>query len=199
VAETSWSSSDSIGIERQQGTTRVHQENACQALATPVAATARKYEADGGPSLRTVAALLTRWSTADQLDELLRQTTVNVLVGNADAHAMNTSFTITDDGAVGLAPMYDVFSTIVYPQLTVTPGMYIDDGRDIRLVTRANLVSEAVSWGIEGGRADGIVGDLCSRAPPAMSNAIADIGAVPTSFAELLSGRVDHVSTSPAD
>jgi serine/threonine-protein kinase HipA len=71
--------------------TRVHQENACQALAVPVAATALKYEADGGPSLRTVAALLTRWSTADQLDELLRQTTVNVLVGNADAHAVNTS------------------------------------------------------------------------------------------------------------
>lgn len=33
---------------------RVHQETACQALAVPVAATARKYEDGGGPSLRSM-------------------------------------------------------------------------------------------------------------------------------------------------
>jgi hypothetical protein len=95
---------------------------------------------------------------------------------------------------VTLAPLYDVFSTIAYPQLTTTPGMYVEEVRDIRSITRANLVREAVKWGVEGGRADGIVGDLCSRAPAAMSNAIAEIGAVPTYLAELLIGRVVQVA-----
>lgn len=138
-------------FDRLRGTTgeitRVHQETACQALAIPVASTARKYENSGGPSLRAIARLITKWSTRLELEELLRQITVHVLVGNADAHAMNASFVISDDGTVALSPLYDVFSTVAYPQLSVTPGMFVDKIRDIRAINRENLVNETASWG----------------------------------------------------
>jgi serine/threonine-protein kinase HipA len=175
--------------------TRAHQETACQALAVPVAATARKYEDAGGPSLRAIARLLTRWSTADQLDELLRQTTVNVLVGNADAHAMNVSFMIDDDG-VTLSPLYDVFSTVAYPQLSVTPGMYVDGIRDIRSITRGNLVREAVSWGIGAARAQEVVAAVCDLADAALSRAIAETDGVPAPLADALTERVSVTATA---
>lgn len=169
--------------------TRMHQETACQALAVPVAATARKYEDAGGPSLRSIAQLLKRWSSVDQLVELLRQITISVVVGNADAHAMNVSFVINDDGAVTLSPIYDVFSTVAYPQLSTTPGMYIDGIRDIRAITRDNLINEATAWGVDIEQASETVASICDQAPGAMRNAIDDVGSVPHDLADLLIGR----------
>ena len=47
------------------------------------------------------------------MTRLLRSTTFNMAVGNADAHAKNFSILHdTDNPAVSLAPLYDVLSTI---------------------------------------------------------------------------------------
>ena len=61
-----------------------------------------KYEEDGGPSLRRIAALLQAASTPDSLDTFLRAVTTNVLIGNGDAHAKNFSLLHHASGALTL-------------------------------------------------------------------------------------------------
>lgn len=169
---------------------RLHQETACQALAVPVGATVRKYEDAGGPSLRAIATVLRRWAGPEQLEFLLQQLTVNMMVGNADAHAVNTSFMIDDDGGVRISPMYDVFSTLVYPPLTTTPGMFVNGLRDIRLVTRSDLVAEAITWGMPDSRAAAVVAAVCDRAETAVEQAAIEEPDTPRSVVDLLARRV---------
>lgn len=130
----------------RQPALRVHQEDFCQAHAFDVQ---RKYEERGGPSLRHCAQMLERWSRgSEELERLLDVVTLNVLVGNADAHAKNLSLLHDAGGQVRLAPAYDVMATVHYPGLTTIPGMFVNGVRDIRAVTRDDLVSEAESWGM---------------------------------------------------
>ena len=150
---------------------RFHQENACQALGVPVGSVPRKYEQSGGPSLRQVASVLTRWGTTDDLEMLLRHTTVNVLVGNADGHAMNTSFLLAPRGVLTLSPMYDVFSSLHY-QVDATPGMYINGQTDLRNVTMRDLIAEGIGWGIPPPRAQNIVDELLTNGPAAVTEAL---------------------------
>jgi serine/threonine-protein kinase HipA len=149
---------------------RLHQENACQALAVPVASTPRKYEENGGPSLRQIASLLRCWGDASDLDMLLRQTAINVLVGNADGHAMNTSILLRSGRAM-LSPVYDIFSSLLYP-VSTTLGMYINGQTDIRDVTAADLVAEGKAWGLATELVESIVGDLFAGTPTAVDKAL---------------------------
>jgi serine/threonine-protein kinase HipA len=169
--------------------TRMHQETACQALAVPVAAVARKYQDAGGPSLRDVARLLQRWADQSCREELLRQCAIHTLVGNADAHAMNFSFTLSSTGDVSVAPMYDVFSTIAYPHLTTTPGMFIGGRQDIRAVTREDVVNEACSWGLKATMAEAIVDSVMAEAPKALETALLEVP-VDEALALLLRERI---------
>lgn len=115
--------------------TRIHQEDFCQALGI---APDLKYEVDGGPGLAAYLDVLRRWSVevlADQ-HELLDRVAFNYVVGNADAHAKNTSLLHAHDG-IRLAPAYDLLSTLVYDHLpadmsVAINGMY--DGNALRAV-----------------------------------------------------------------
>ncbi len=49
----------------------------------------------------------------DDLDQLLKWVSFNVLIGNADAHAKNLSMLLSQTG-IWLAPFYDILSTTVY-------------------------------------------------------------------------------------
>jgi serine/threonine-protein kinase HipA len=169
---------------------RIHQETACQALAVPVAATARKYQDSGGPSLQAVAAVLRRWAGPEPLEAMLQQLTVNMLVGNADAHAMNLSFLIDDSAEISVAPMYDVFSTIAYPTLSSTAGMFVNDVADIRRITRHDIVREAARWGITAERATDIVGTLCEQAEAALEAALTDNRGSAAMFGDGLRRRI---------
>jgi serine/threonine-protein kinase HipA len=93
---------------------RLHQEDVCQALGV---VPARKYESDGGPSIRDVVRLLQRVSSvgADAL-AFIERAAFNALIGNNDFHGKNTSLLYDRDG-IHLAPMYDALSTIVYERL----------------------------------------------------------------------------------
>ena len=100
-------------IETRTGIVRVHQEDICQALAVhPV----RKYENEGGPGPRAIADLLREHSR--NLDEDLLAFTealiFNWLIGGTDAHAKNYSVLIGVEGAVRLAPLYDLASALPY-------------------------------------------------------------------------------------
>jgi serine/threonine-protein kinase HipA len=89
---------------------RVHQEDGCQATATPPGL---KYQEQGGPALRDLANLLRNFGDPRDVTSLLRRTTFNMAVGNADAHAKNFSVLHDQDSpAIRLAPLYDVLSTI---------------------------------------------------------------------------------------
>lgn len=102
---------------------RLHQEDFCQALGV---APELKYQHEGGPSIADGFALVRKVTTpsAPQLLRLLDYIIFNCLVGNNDAHAKNFSLLYSRSG-IQLAPLYDVLSTAVYPDLSDSMAMKI--------------------------------------------------------------------------
>ncbi len=167
---------------------RVHQEDFCQALGIDGSYT-RKYESGGGPSLRQCATLLGRWSREiDALERLLDAVTLTVLVGNADGHGKNLSLLHSREGAIRLAPIYDVFSSLWYPEHSVDPAMRINGVADIGAVGRDDLIAEARSWGLRDDVAAERIEKLLSRADDAIAHAANELDP-PPSLVELLQAR----------
>ncbi len=112
---------------------RLHQEDLCQALGWP---SDRKYQSEGGPSVAKVVGLLRLCSPMPSRDVpmLWRALVLNWLIGNCDAHAKNFSL-LYDAGNPMLAPLYDLVSTTIYPELTRRLAMSIDGARQIDEVT----------------------------------------------------------------
>ena len=103
--------------------TRLHQEDFAQALGIP---SHRKYASEGGPIFPDCFALLRRAATrpAREILKLLDASIFNLIIGNADAHAKNFSL-LHSGGAVALAPLYDLLSTVLYPDLHPKMAMKI--------------------------------------------------------------------------
>lgn len=103
--------------------TRLHQEDFAQALGVP---SHRKYASEGGPNFTDCFALLRRAATRPPRDilRLLDAAIFNLIIGNADAHAKNFSL-LHKDGAIMLAPLYDLLSTALYPELSPKLAMKI--------------------------------------------------------------------------
>lgn len=95
---------------------RLHQNDLCQVLGIP---SGKKYESEGGPSLKTCFETVLAHSTQPALDKkrLIEWVIFNVLVGNMDGHAKNLSL-ITIGKRTRLAPFYDLVCTTVYPSLS---------------------------------------------------------------------------------
>ena len=105
--------------------TRLHQEDFAQALGVP---SHRKYASEGGPIFPDCFALLRRAATrpAREILKLLDAAIFNLIIGNADAHAKNFSLLHSSgSSAITLAPLYDLLSTIIYPNLHVKLAMKI--------------------------------------------------------------------------
>ena len=102
---------------------RIHQEDFCQALGVPPET---KYASEGGPSFKDCFALLRRVASRPALDvlKLLDAAIFNLIVGNADAHGKNFSI-LYDEQGLHLAPLYDLLSTMVYPELLPKLAMKI--------------------------------------------------------------------------
>ena len=96
---------------------RVPQEDFCQALGYPPS---RKYQSDGGPSVRDCLGLLEASDdpTRDQMSFLKAQV-LFWLLGATDGHAKNFSIRLGSGGGVGMTPLYDVLSA----------QKAVDDGR----------------------------------------------------------------------
>jgi serine/threonine-protein kinase HipA len=149
---------------------RLHQEDGCQATATP---RGLKYEEQGGPALRDLASLLRNFGDPRDVTSLLRRTTFNMAVGNADAHAKNFSVLHEPDSSmIRLAPLYDLLSTIALEltdstgqpvQADTHLGQRVGGQADIRKVTAANLIDEAVTWGIRRRAASAVVTETLDR------------------------------------
>ena len=102
---------------------RLHQEDFAQALGVP---SHRKYASEGGPTFPDCFALLRRAATRPARDilRLLDAAIFNLIIGNADAHAKNFSL-LHRDGAITLAPLYDLLATFLYPELSPRMAMKI--------------------------------------------------------------------------
>jgi len=102
---------------------RLHQEDFCQALGV---VPEMKYQNEGGPDLARCFDLVRRATrpSAPQILRLLDYVIFNALIGNHDAHAKNFSLLYPNRAPV-LAPLYDVLSTVVYPNLTPKMAMKI--------------------------------------------------------------------------
>jgi serine/threonine-protein kinase HipA len=160
---------------------RVHQEDGCQAAARPPA---QKYEEQGGPTLRELASLLRNFGDPRDVTRLLRRTTFNMAVGNADAHAKNFSV-LHEPGSqeIKLAPVYDVLSTIALELKDATGrplpadphlGQRVGGVADVRQVSAAALADEAVTWGIRRRTAAAEVAETLDRVMAALSSTPGD-------------------------
>jgi serine/threonine-protein kinase HipA len=145
---------------------RIHQEDFCQAMGVPPDT---KYEEDGGPSLQRIAGILQSVAAADSLERFLQAVTLNVLIGNGDAHAKNFSLLHHASGALTLTPLYDLMCTLHYGDNRL--AMYIDTVQRTDRVTAKRIANEAVSWGMSRERAVSTINDILDRAPTAMSAA----------------------------
>ena len=107
---------------------RLHQEDFCQAQGI---VSEMKYQKEGGPSLKQCFALLREVSGTPVVDlaRLLDVVIFNYLIGNNDAHGKNFSLLYhgigTNDPEIRLAPLYDLVSTIYYPELSRNMAMKI--------------------------------------------------------------------------
>lgn len=112
-------------IRRDDGVLRrLHQEDFCQALGFT---SDRKYAADGGPVFRDCFDLLRRAATRPAVEvlKLFDAAIFNLIIGNADAHAKNFSLLYRENGDIELAPLYDLLSTVYYPELSPRLAMKI--------------------------------------------------------------------------
>jgi serine/threonine-protein kinase HipA len=114
-------------------TTRLHQEDFCQALGFPPE---RKYQVEGGPTLSDCISLLQDWSTTPVLDvpDFINWLIFNVLIGNADAHGKNLSF-LYSGGERRLSPCYDLVSTLAWRDLSQNLAMKIGGCESVNAFT----------------------------------------------------------------
>lgn len=146
---------------------RLHQEDGCQALGIPAsdkyASSLQKKGSD--PTYRAIAELLVRYSEnpIEELDEMLRQMTVNFVLGNWDAHAKNISLLYTKPMTPILAPLYDVVPVADVEPRTNLMSLRIDGSLESEEIRKSSLITEAQSWGLETERAESVL-DTCFKA-----------------------------------
>jgi serine/threonine-protein kinase HipA len=167
---------------------RLHQEDMCQAVGSRPE---QKYEEDGGPSLRRVAGILQAAASGESLEELLRAVTLNVLIGNGDAHAKNFSLLHQPSGVLELAPLYDLMCTLYYGDDRL--AMFIDDVRRTDRVTFPRLANEAIRWGLSRPRAEEVIVDVLERAAAAVDLARIETDALPLQITEIVSARLTRL------
>jgi serine/threonine-protein kinase HipA len=115
-----------VVIQGEERLRREHQEDFCQALGV---VPERKYQAEGGPSLKQCFALVREESSRPVVDlqSLLDAVIFNWLIGNNDAHGKNFSLVYPGEMNLGLqirlAPLYDLLSTAYYPELSPKMAM----------------------------------------------------------------------------
>ena len=167
---------------------RLHQEDFCQATGL---SPDNKYEEDGGPSLTRVAEILQAVAPASAVEALLRAVTLNVLIGNGDAHAKNFSLLHHPTGTLGFAPLYDLMSTIYYGDDRL--AMYIDNIQKTRRVTASRILNETTRWGMSRRRAAEIVADIIERTPEAVAQAQTETPALPAEIPAIIDSQLAHL------
>ncbi len=180
---------------------RLHQEDFCQALGF---VPQRKYASDGGPGFPECFDLVRRVCTrpAVAVLGLLDAAIVHVLLGNADAHGKNYSLLRGPEGEVGLAPLYDLLSTVAYPRYTPRFAMNIAGRRTLAELRRIDWDRFARRCGMAPPFVRRRVRELCDLASR-RARAVAEELALPgigeealVSQAELVGERASRLATT---
>lgn len=135
-------------IRREEGgVVRLHQEDFCQALGV---SSEIKYQSEGGPGLPACFELIRDVSAAPALDvlALLDAVIFNLLIGNHDAHAKNFSLLYGPNGAIRLAPLYDLVATVYYEELTDEMAMKIGGEAKSELIFPGHVAKFARDAGL---------------------------------------------------
>jgi len=154
--------------------TRIHQEDACQALG---ALRGERAERDGGPKLHEIADLVRDLSADPEADliHLLGWLIAAAVFGKVDGTARDLAllYPPVDDGTVEcrLAPIASMAGTNDYPDRPRRLGLSIDGVDDFDRVGRPQLVAEAVSWGMPHSVATDVVDDLLEQIEAAIEGA----------------------------
>ena len=149
--------------------TRVHQEDACQALGI---APWMKYENEGGPGAVDVVALLMRESVAPEADlgSFIDAMALNWVIAGTDAHAKNYSVLISPR-TIRLAPLYDVISLLPYseryPPRKSKLAMRVDREYSIWKIRRRHWEGLATRCGLDPGPVAQRVAELVGIVPAA--------------------------------
>jgi serine/threonine-protein kinase HipA len=130
---------------------RLHQEDFCQAQNI---VSEMKYQKEGGPPLKQCFRLLREVSNAPVIDlaRLLDAVILNYLIGNNDAHGKNFSLLYHGVGTanleIRLAPLYDIVSTIYFPELSKDMAMKIGSQYSSERVTPRDFEKLAEEAGL---------------------------------------------------
>lgn len=172
----------------ENGTTiRIHQEDFCQALGFPPE---RKYQTEGGPTLRDCILLLRDWSTAPVLDipAFINGLIFNVLIGNADAHGKNYSL-LYSGGERRLSPFYDLVSTLAWPELSTNLAMKIGGGESVN----AFAVGEWRKMAEETGLGWPVIRERMAETSRAMLNTLDPVEAQARGYSEDMARRIHEI------
>ena len=151
---------------------RLHQEDLLQAMSYPPS---KKYQADGGPSLKNIAALFGTLGLVDRdpvRTAFFEAFAFNVLVGGTDAHAKNYSLLLRGS-RVALAPLYDAASYAPYLRSgeAMRGSMKVGENWQVRDVTVEDWTTVATALDLEPDDALARVERLRRDLPAAVSTA----------------------------
>lgn len=115
---------------------RLHQEDFCQATGKIA-----RYANSGGPTLEELCEVIETHAAVPGLArlQLFDAILLNYTIGNCDAHGRNFSLLHRADGQRKLAPLYDLVSTAVYPELTRELAMPLGSATNLDDVTVRDL------------------------------------------------------------
>ena len=99
-------------------------------------------------SERAYFSTVESWICSHELHKLLRRTIFNVLAGNSDGHAKNLSLLYHTDGAIRLAPFYDLICTRAIEHIDERLAFSIGTQRNPSLITAEHWNAMAKECGI---------------------------------------------------
>lgn len=183
---------------------RIHQEDLCQALSVDPG---RKYQQDGGPTPRDIAALIRDVMAPGRANLAVRQFTqaliFNWAIGGTDAHAKNYSL-LLDGDLVNLAPIYDVASALPYADSEKKMKMAMKVGSDYYLETIRPQLWPALAKevGLPAASVQALVVEVLDRIPQAFAEetsrpeVVALNSALPARLSEVVAARVQRCRRS---
>jgi serine/threonine-protein kinase HipA len=177
---------------------RIPQEDLCQALSVPPS---RKYQADGGPSIRDVSVFLQGSDDPDGDRRTFFKTQVVFwLLAAIDGHAKNFSIRLSPGGRFRLTPLYDIMSG--QPALDANQirrnrfkrAMSVGDNRHyvVEQIQPRHFVQSANASGMPADTMQQIFEELLDAAPAAIETTLAHLSAgFPQVIADSIVGGVN--------
>lgn len=184
---------------------RVHQEDMCQALGV---LPDRKYQSDGGPGVEQIGQLIRDVSDSAHEDVLtfVKSLIFNFLISGTDAHAKNYSILLAPQSHIRLAPLYDLASSLPYPQSisSFKARMAMKIGGEYKIMAIKKRHWEACAkdvnlrWSTFQELFQAVAGDILKHAPIVLDE-LTEIGLQHTVLATLSEGLVERVRLFQTD